>query len=99
MANKKRSIPDDILYKNFDTACPYAVNGKRIRAINSPVRCKADGRGWPNHCEKCGWNPAVKKQRLIKMVGEKAALKLLAQSEDLAIKTRKEINEGKYEYC
>ena len=99
MARKKSAVPDDLLYKNFSMACVYRTNGKHIRAINAPVRCRNDLKGWPSHCGSCGWNPEVTKQRLTKMVGEKAALKLIAQSEDLAIKTRKEINEGKYEYC
>ena len=96
---KKSAVPDDLLYKNFTMGCPYTTNGKHIRAINACVRCRNDLKGWPSHCNACGWKPEVKKQRLIKMVGEKAAYKLLAQSEDLAIKTKKEINEGKYEYC
>ena len=99
MAKKKSAVPDDLLYKGFTMACPERTNGKHIRAINAPVRCKADGKNWPNHCDYCGWRLSVTKRRITKMVGEKMALKLIAQSEELAVKTRKEINEGKYEYC
>ena len=95
---KKSAIPDDLLYKGFTMACPYKTNGKHIKAINAPVRCKNDLKGWPVHCNSCGWNPAVTQQRLINMVGKQAALKLVAQSEELAKKTQKEINDGKYAY-
>ena len=95
---KKSAVPDDLLYKGFTMACPYRTNGKNIKPINAPVRCKDDLKGWPSHCNSCGWKPEVTLQRLTKMVGKKAALKLVAQSEELARKTRQEINDGKYEY-
>lgn len=99
---KKRIVPDDVLFRNFNVACPFKTGGKRIRAINACVRCKDDNldkkNGYPSHCKNCGWNPEITRQRLTKMVGEFNARKLMAQSEELAIKTRREINEGKYSY-
>ena len=102
MTRKKSAVPDDVLYKGFNRACIYKTNGKTIKPINASVRCKDDSLdkkyGCPSHCPKCGWNPAVKEQRLTKMVGRQMALKLIAQSDDLAIKTRQKINEGAYPY-
>lgn len=102
MARKKSAVPDDVLYRNFTMACPFRTNGKKIRAINACVRCKEDyidkKHGYPSYCPRCGWNPTCSEKRLAKMVGEFNARKLMAQSEELAIRTRREINEGKYSY-
>ena len=102
MAKKKCAVPDDVMYKGFNRACIYKTNGKVVKPINASVRCKDDTLdkkyGCPSHCPNCGWNPEVTKRRLIKMVGVQRALKLIAQSEDLAIQTRKKINEGAYPY-
>ena len=95
---KKSAIPDDLLYKNFTLGCPYTTNGKHIKAINAAVRCRDDRAGWPAHCPNCGWNPDCKKRRLADKYGMRVALKCMAVSDELAIKTKKEINEGKYAY-
>lgn len=96
--NKKSAVPDDVMYKGFTMGCPYVTKGKHIKPINASVRCRDDRKGWPVHCPNCGWNPEVKKRRLVAMVGEMAARRLLAQSEELEKKTKQEINEGKYAY-
>ena len=99
---KKKAVPDDVLYHGFNLACVYKTNGKHIRAINACVRCKDDKtdpkHGYPSHCSRCGWNPSVSLARLTKMVGERMALKLMAQSEELAAVTRQRINNGDYPY-
>lgn len=99
---RKKIVPDDVMYKNFNVACPYKTGGRHIRPINAPVRCKDDKtdkkHGYPSHCPNCGWNPEVTKRRLVKMVGESLALKLMAQSEELAAVTRQRINNGDYPY-
>ena len=102
MAKKKSAVPDDVLYTGFNRACLYRTNGKAIRPINAPVRCKDDSidkkHGCPSYCPHCGWNPSCQRERLTKMVGERMALKLMAQSEELAAVTRQRINNGDYPY-
>ena len=99
---KKKAVPDDVLFRNFNVACPYKTGGRHIRAINACVRCKDDKtdpkHGYPSHCSRCGWNPQVTLARLTKMVGERQANKLMAQSEELAAVTRQKINNGDYPY-
>lgn len=102
MPKRKKGFDDPPLYTGFTMACPQVTRGKNIRAINACVRCKEDyldkKHGYPSHCVRCGWNPAEKERRLIRMVGVEQTRKLLAQSEELAIQTRRKINEGSYPY-
>lgn len=42
------------------------------------------------HCDKCGFNPKVARQRLIKIVGEKRADELMALTRKLSEDYRKE---------
>ena len=95
---KRKAMEDPPLYTGFTMGCVYVTKGKHIRPINASVRCKDDKNGWPNKCPTCGWNPACKEKRLTAMVGEKMARKLIAQSEELSIKTKEEINRGAYPY-
>lgn len=102
MSKKKSSVPDDIMYKDFNLACPYRARTKSVKPIDAYIRCKDDQtdkkHGYPSHCPNCGWNPDVTKRRLIDMVGEPMALKLIEQSEKLAAETEKAIMNGEFAY-
>ena len=93
--SKRKSflVEDPPLNTDWDIGCPF-VTAKGVPAINAPVRCKATNK----RCDRCGWNPDVKKKRLTAMVGEKKANELLEQSAKLKAITDREIAEGKYRY-
>ena len=94
MAKKKSFLVDDPpLNTDFDIGCPF-VTPKGVPALNAPVRCKEARK----HCERCGWNPQVQRERLVAMVGEKKTVELLEQSAKLKEITDREIAEGKYKY-
>lgn len=60
--NKKRLMGSPCGYEAFDTVA------RKNRIFYPSVSCHGE-------CDKCGWNPAVKKKRVEKMLAEIAARK------------------------
>ena len=60
--NKKRLMGSPCGYEAFDTVA------RKNRIFYPSVSCHGE-------CDKCGWNPAVKKKRVEKMLAEISARK------------------------
>ena len=69
---------------------PNLTNCKYFR--KGQVMCDQNVKLYSGHCEKCGWNPFVKQQRLEKMYGRKLASEAIIYSQSITDNMNGEYN-------